>query len=387
MSLNETKCLMMPGPVAIPSRVLTAMSRQMVNRRGPEFTALFRDVTTRLRSIYHTTGEVLLFPASGSGGLEAAVVNTLQAGDRVLTNVHGLFSERFDKIARTFGMDVQRLDHDPKLGIDLKTLTAALAADTDRKIKAVLVTHNETATGVCNDLASIGAAVHAHGALLLVDAVSSLGGIEIRQDDWHLDVVVSASQKALFSAAGVAMISVSDRAWAQIDDNPTPRYFFDLRWARDQWRAGNTTPYTPAMTTLYGMLEALKIVEEEGFEHVLGRHRAVALAIRAGVRAMGLQPYAADEHASWTVTTILNPAGVDPAELRQQLKEQYHVVIAGGLPPVKADTFRIGHLGYIGRGEVMNCLSAMELGLNDLGFKVPLGSGVTAAQKVFATEL
>lgn len=387
MSLKENKCLMMPGPVGIPARVLTAMSAQMVNRRGPDFTKLFREVTTRLKTIYRTEGEVLMFPASGTGGLETAIVNTLQAGDKVLTNVQGQFSIRFDQIARTYGMDVQRLDHDPRTGIDPAAIAAALAADKGHDIKAVLVTHNETATGVCNDLQVIGEIVHAHGALLLVDAVSSLGGLELRLDDWHLDVVVSASQKALFSAPGVAMIGVSDRAWATIDANPTPRYFFDLRTARDRWRAEGMTPYTPAMTTLYGMLEALKIVEEEGFENVLRRHRAVALAVRAGVRALGLKPYVEDARASYTVTAVENAPGVDPLALRKLLLDRYHLVIAGGLVPVKAETFRIGHLGYIGRGEVLNCLSGLELGLNELGFKVPLGAGLAAAQEVFAKEL
>lgn len=384
MSLKENKCLLMPGPVFIPQRVLQAMSKQMINRRGQDFQNMLEDITNNLKEIFQTKGDVLLFPGSGTGGLEIAIVNALSQKDRVLSLIHGVFSERFASLAETIGMQVQKLSFPLCEGVDPQKVSEVLQADEERKIKAVLVAHNETSTGVTNDLITLGKIVYKHGALLLVDAVSSLGGIKLKTDEWHLDIVVSASQKAVFSAPGITMVSVSKKAWEAIDKSKTPKFFFDLRWAQKCYYENHMTPYTSAMTTLYGLQEALRIIKEEGIENVLLRHQLVAQALRAGIRAMGLQLFVNDEKASYTVTSIKIPDGVDSVALRKIMSEKYHAIIAGGLGEIKNSTFRIGHLGYIGRGEILNGISALELALYEQGYKVKLGQGTAAIQKVFA---
>ncbi len=384
MSLKENKCLLLPGPVFIPQRVLRAMSKQMVNRRGPEFQNLLVNITEDLKEIFQTKGDVLLFPGSGTAGLEIAVTNALSPGDSVLSLTAGMFSERFATIAEIMGMQVQRLRFPLNEGADPQKVAEVLQADIPRNIKAVLVTHNETATGVTNDIKAIGEIVHEHGALLLVDAISSLGGIELKADKWHLDIVSSGSQKGFFCAPGIAMVSVSEKGWKAIDKSITPKYYFDLRRAQKFYIEKRLTPYTSPTTTLYGLQEALSIIKEEGFENVLLRHQLISKALRAGVKAIGLEPFVNDEKASKTVTAIKIPKGIDVAAMKETMSSKYHVYIAGGLGEIEKSTFRIGHLGYIGRGEILNGVSALELALNEHGYEVPVGQGVAAAQKVFS---
>jgi aspartate aminotransferase-like enzyme len=282
-------------------------------------------------------------------------------------------------------MDVRRLRFSLDAGVDNNKVMEVLKADKKKKIKAVLVTHNETSTGVTNDIKTLGSIVYEHGALLLVDAVSSLGGIEIRADKWHLDIVISASQKAFFAAPGITMVSVSEKAWNAIDESTSPRYFFDLRCSQKSYDNNRITPYTPAISTLYGLQESLRIIKDEGFKNVLLRHKLVAKALRAGIKAIGLKLYVSDEKASNTVTTVIGPEGVDCLTIRNTMREKYHVIIAGGLGALAKSTFRIGHLGYIGRGDILNGISALELALVENGYEVPLGKGIEAVQKVFST--
>lgn len=386
MSLKENKCLLLPGPVFIPQRVLRAMSKQMVNRRGPEFQKLLVNIIEGLKKIFQTKGDVLLFPGSGTAGLEIAIVNALSPGDTVLSLTAGMFSERFATIAEIMGMQVQRLRFPLNEGADPQKVAEVLQADIPRNIKAVLVTHNETATGVTNDIKAIGEIVHEHGALLLVDAVSSLGGIELKTDEWHLDIVSSGSQKGLFCAPGITMVSVSEKGWKAIDKSITPKYYFDLRRAQKFYKEKRLTPYTSPTTTLYGLQEALSIIKEEGFENVLLRHQLISKALRAGIKAIGLEPFVNDDKASRTVTAVKVPKGIDVAAMKETMSSKYHVYIAGGLGEIEKSTFRIGHLGYIGRGEILNGVSALELALNEHGYEVPVGQGVAAVQKVFSEE-
>lgn len=386
MSLKENKCLLLPGPVFIPQRVLRAMSKQMVNRRGPEFQKLLVNIIEGLKKIFQTKGDVLLFPGSGTAGLEIAIVNALSPGDTVLSLTAGMFSERFATIAEIMGMQVQRLRFPFNEGADPQKVAEVLQADIPRNIKAVLVTHNETATGVTNDIKAIGEIVHEHGALLLVDAVSSLGGIELKTDEWHLDIVSSGSQKGLFCAPGITMVSVSEKGWKAIDKSITPKYYFDLRRAQKFYKEKRLTPYTSPTTTLYGLQEALSIIKEEGFENVLLRHQLISKALRAGIKAIGLEPFVNDDKASRTVTAVKVPKGIDVAAMKETMSSKYHVYIAGGLGEIEKSTFRIGHLGYIGRGEILNGVSALELALNEHGYEVPVGQGVAAVQKVFSEE-
>lgn len=386
MSLKENRCLLLPGPVFIPNRVLQAMNKQMTNRRGAEFQALLEDVTVKLKGIFKTESDVLLFPASGTGGLELSLVNALSPGDKVLSLTCGVFSERYAEIASSVGMEVENLDFPYNEGVNVERVREVLKADKNKDIKAVLVTHNETATGTTADIKTLGKIVSEHGALCLVDAVSSLGGIDIRPDEWGLDIVVSASQKALFSAPGVAMVSVSEKAWEAIDKSTSPKYFWSLRRVQKSYNDSKLTPYTAAITTMHGMQAALDIVAEEGFENVLKRHEVLKKAVREGVSAMGLELFVDEANASNTVTTVVVPDGISNAEIRQTMNKKYHTLMAGGLGSIKDSTWRIGHLGYIGRGDILTGLSALEMALNDHGKKVEVGKGLAAAQKVFAEE-
>ena len=387
MSLAENRCLLLPGPVFIPLRVLRAMGRQMINRRGPEFQDLLVDVTEELKAIFQTSGDVLLFPGSGTGGLEIALVNPIRPGDHVLALTAGMFSERFATIAEGLGLCVQRLRFPLNEGVDPERVAEVLRADREKTIKAVLMTHNETATGVVNDLGALGPLVHRHGALSLVDAVSSLGGIELKVDQWHLDVVASVSHKGLFAAPGLTMLSVSKRAWQAIDRSATPSYFLDLRRAKDAYEQKRLTPYTAPTTTLYALQEALRMITEEGLADVLRRHAVITAALRAGLRALRLEPFVRDDRASHTVTAVHAPKGVDSARMRETMSTRYHVYIAGGLGEIADSTFRIGHLGYIGRGDILNGLSALELALRAQKHDLPIGQGVAAAQRVFSEQL
>ncbi len=387
MSLEENRCLLLPGPVFIPHRVLRAMGRQMINRRGPEFQDLLVDVTERLLEVFQSSGDVLLFPGSGTGGLETALLNALEPGDHVLALTAGVFSERFATIAEELGMSVQRLRFPLNEGIDPERVAEVLRADRGKKIKAVLMTHNETATGVVNDIGALGPIVHGHDALSLVDAVSSLGGIELKVDEWLLDIVVSVSHKGLFAAPGLTMLSVSKRAWQAIDSSATPSYFLNLRRAKDAYEQKRLTPYTAPTTTLYALQEALRMIAEEGLADVLKRHAIITAALRAGLQALGLEPFVRDDRASHTVTAVHVPTGINSTRMRKTMSERYHVYIAGGLGDIAESTFRIGHLGYIGRGDILNGLSALELALYEQRYDLPLGQGVAAAQKTFSGYL
>lgn len=386
MSLKENRCLLLPGPVFIPHRVLQGMNKQMTNRRGAEFQALLEDVTERLKDVFKTKSDVLLFPASGTGGLELSIVNTLSPGDKVLSLTCGVFSERFAEIAENMDMQVQRLEFPYNEGVNVEKVQEALDMDKNKEIKAVLVAHNDTCTGTTADIKTLGRIVAEHGALLLVDAVSSLGAIDLRPEEWNLDIVVSASQKGLFSAPGVAMISVSEKAWEAIDRSTSPKYFWSLRRVKKSYDDSRLTPYTAAITTMHGLQEALKIIEEEGFENVLKRHDTLKKAVREGARALGLELFVGEENASNTVTTLVVPQGVGNAELRKTMNQKYHTLMAGGLGSIKDSVLRIGHLGYIGRGDILTGISALELALSDHGVDIDLGKGVVAAQKVFAEE-
>jgi aspartate aminotransferase-like enzyme len=360
------------------------MGRQMINRRGPEFQDLLVDVTERLKEIFQTAGDVLLFPGSGTGGLEIALVNALVPGDHVLALTAGVFSERFAAIAEGLGMRVQRLPFPLNEGVDPERVAEVLRADRERTIRAVLMTHNETATGVVNDIGVLGPLVHGHGAMSLVDAVSSLGGIELKADQWHLDIVASVSHKGLFAPPGLTMLSVGKRAWQAIDRSATPSYFLDLRRAKDTYEQKRLTPYTAPTTTLYALQEALRTIAEEGLADVLRRHTVITAALRGGLRALGLEPFVRDDRASHTVTAVHVPEGIDSTQMRETMSKRYHVYIAGGLGEIAESTFRIGHLGYIGRGDILNGLSALELALHEQKYDLSIGEGVAAAQRIFS---
>ncbi len=383
--------LMLPGPTPVPERVLSAMSRPMINHRGEEFAGLFREVTAGLQYVFQTEEEPVVLPAAGTGGLEAAVVNTLSPGDRVLALVTGAFGERFAAIARAFGAQVEVLAAPAGRAVDLEALRAWLEQDLERpaaeRFRAVLATHNETSTGVTNPVEAIAPMVSRHGALLLVDAVSSLGAIDLPFDRLGLDVVVTGSQKALMCPPGLAVLALSQRAWQAADTARAPRFYFDLRSYR-KGAAKAQTPYTPALSLLYGLRESLAMIREEGLEEGFRRHALLGRMTRAGIQALGLDLLADARHASATVTAVVSPTSIDLKELRRHARVVSGVTLAGGQGDLADSIFRIGHLGHVGPADVLVALAAVGDALTAQGRAGAAGpdQAVAAAVRVLNEE-
>lgn len=373
--------LLIPGPTPVPVRVLTAMGKQMINHRGPGFSSILKEVIEGVKWAYQTKNDVIPLTTSGTGGMESAIVNFLSPGDKVLSLNIGAFGNRFAKIARAYGADVDEVKFERGKAVDLKTLEEKLAADKDKKIKAVLVQQNETSTGVLNDIESIAKIIKKHGALIIVDAVSGLLTAPLKTDEWELDVVVSGSQKAFMVPPGLAFVAVSKKAWAAHANAKMPRFYFDFTAAM-KFAAIGETPWTPAVSIVYGMQEAIRMLKEEGLENIYARHDKMSKAVRAGVKALGLKLLADDIIASKAVTAIFPPEGIDPEALRKKVREKYGVVLAGGQEDLKGKVFRMGHLGYIDKMELIAAMAALEIELVELGSKIKQGFGVAAMEEV-----
>jgi len=350
----------------------------MVNHRGPEFKAALDACSEGLKRVFKTSRDVFILTTSGTGGLEAAVVNVLSPGDKVLSVSIGVFGDRFASIAATYGADVEKLDFEMGTAADPEIIQRRLTEDTGRAIKAVLVTHNETSTGVTNDLPAIAKVVREHGALLLVDGISSLVAIDCRMDEWGLDVLVAGSQKAFMIPPGLCFVALSERAEAAMKDAKMPRFYFDLGRAKSYLDQGQT-PWTPAVPQVFQLRAGLAIIEKEGLDGCFARHARLARATRAGVKALGLQPLADESHASNAVTSVRKPESVAVADLRKHMLQKYGVVLAGGQGVLKNDIFRIGHLGYVGEADIIATLGLLGLGLKNLGVDVDPAAGAAAA--------
>ncbi len=349
--------LRIPGPTPIPPDVRVALSAQMINHRGPHFAALQKEVTGGLQTLLQTRNDVLLLTCSGTGGMEAAVVNALSPGDKVLGVSIGYFGERFRNIAKAYGADVVPLDFEWGTAADPAAIQAALKANPD--IKAVLVTHNETSTGVTNPLQAIAGVVKGAGKLLLVDAISSAGSIELKTDDWGIDILVTGSQKGWMVPPGLAFIAVSPRGWAANAEARMPRFYFDLGKAKASAEKGET-PWTPAIPIYYGLQTAMKTLLAEGIDGIVARHQRIADYTRAGVKGMGLQLLADERVASNTVTAVRAPNGVDIKALLKRLREDRGVVMAGAQGPLAGKAFRIGHLGFVSEADIDHALAALK---------------------------
>ena len=352
--------LRIPGPTPVPDEVLQAMAKQMINHRGPEFVQALNEVTAKLKQIFQTKGDVLVLTGAGTGGLEAAIVNTLSPGDKVLSTSIGVFGDRFTKIAQQFGAEIIALDFEWGKAADIDTIRRAL--QDEPKIKAVLVTHNETSTGVTNDLASISSVVKEFDKLLLVDAVSSLGSIDLPVDDWHCDVTITGSQKGWMVPPGLTMISVNEEAWRAYAEAKMPRFYWDFAKAKSSLEKGQT-PWTPAVSIVFALQVALDMMLKEGLANIVARHARVGKAAREGIKSLGLSLFAEESHASNTVTAVAVPEGLDVKKLRKILKEEHQVVLAGGQQKLDGKIFRIGHLGWVNEKDIEAVISALKVAL------------------------
>jgi len=356
--------LRIPGPTPCPAEVLQAMARQMINHRGPEFGQILNDITAKLKQLFQTKGDVFLLTCSGTGGLEAAIVNMLSPGDKVLSVSIGFFGERFTTIAEQFGAEVIPLHYEWGRVADTDDIRRALQAEP--KIKAVLVTHNETSTGVTNDLASISSVVKEFDKLLLVDAISSLGSIDLPVDDWHCDVTVTASQKGWMVPPGLAMVSVSPEAWQAHAKAKMPRYNWDFTRAKSYLEIGQT-PWTPAVSFVFALSVALEMMLKEGLSNIIARHARVGKAARDGVKSLGLSLFAEEKYASNTVTAVAVKEGLDGKQLLKIMREEHQIVLAGGQQSLAGKIFRIGHLGWVTEDDIATIISALRVALPKAG--------------------
>lgn len=376
----EKTVLRIPGPTPVPPEVVRAMGHTMVGHRSSEFSTLLADVLAGVRDLMQTSGDVAILAGTGTAGLETALLNLVQPADEVLSVSTGNFGDRFADIAARVGATVRTLSYDWGQAAQAADIERALAEQPH--IKVVLVTHCETSTGVLNDVKAIAEVVHRHGGYLVVDAVSSFIGAPLHVDEWHVDVVVTGSQKALGLPPGLALVGVSERAAERMRQIPRRTLYFDLvRYFKDA--AADTTPFTPAVSLVYGLQASLALLRKEGIQQAQHRHLLLRDMTRAGVRALGLPLLVAEEaSASPTVTTV-GLLDFDADAVRKVMKSELHVAIAGGQKHLAGKIFRIGHMGYVDAGDILHCLAALETALARTGHAVPLGAGVAAAQEVY----
>lgn len=357
--------LRIPGPTPCPDEVLQAMARQMVNHRGVTFAKILGDVTAKLKQVFQTKNDVFILTGSGTGGMEAAVVNMLSPGDKVLSVSIGVFGDRFASIAKQFGADVVPLNFEWGKAADADAVRKALQANS--QIKAVLVTHNETSTGVTNDLAAISSAVKEFDKLLIVDCISSLGSLNVPVDEWQCDVAVSGSQKGWMVPPGLAMVSVSPKAWEAHATAKMPRFYWDFSRAKKSLES-NETPWTPAVSIVFALDVALDMMLKEGIANIAARHAQIGKAIREGVKSVGLSLFADEAYASNTVTAVAATNGLDAKLLNKIMREEHQVILAGGQQTLGGKIFRIGHLGWVTEADVEVVTSALKAALPKAGF-------------------
>lgn len=382
--MDDKFMLMIPGPTPVPESVLLAQAKHLIGHRSGEFSQIVAEITANLKWLHQTQNDVLMLSASGTGAMEAGIINVLSPGDRVLVGTNGKFGERWADLCRAFGLTVDTLEAEWGKPLDTNAFKAALEADTDKTIKAVVVTHSETSTGVLNDLETINRHVKAHGeALIIVDAVTSLGACNVPVDEWGLDVVASGSQKGYMIPPGLGFVSMSDRAWAAYETAKLPKFYFDLGAYRKS-ASKDTTPFTPPISLFYALQVALQMMRAEGLEAIFNRHHRLQQATRAAMRALNLPLFAADDAASFAVTAVM-PQSVEAEQVRKLMRQQFEIGLAGGQNHLKGQIFRIGHLGFISDRDILTTVSALESTLTTLGasdFKP--GAGLTAAQEVLS---
>lgn len=371
--------LMIPGPTPVPEKVLLAMAKHPIGHRSGEFSQIIAQTNAGLKWLFQTENPVLALTASGTGTVEAAIINFLSAGDRVLVGSNGKFGDRWVQIAKAYGLDVQVISADWGTALNPDDFAKALTADSDKKIKAVIVTHSETSTGVLNDLEAINKLVKDHGeALTIVDAVTSLGSYNIPVDEWGIDVIASGSQKGFMLPPGLGFVAVSDKAWAAYEKATLPKFYLDLgkyRKAADK----DSTPFTPPVNLYFGMKVAFEMMQAEGLENIFARHTRHKEAARAAMKALDLPLFAPDGNASPAVTSVV-PDSVDAEKIRSVMKKRFDIALAGGQDHMKGKMFRMGHLGFVSDRDVLCAISALEATLQELGHKTA-SSGVAAASE------
>ena len=380
--MNRPEIILAPGPTPIPPEVLLAQGSPLVYHRGPGFGRLMREVTGRLKELYRTErADVLLMTSSGTGGLESAIQNVFSPGDEVLVPLAGFFAERWKKLAQSHGLAVRTVEYDWGRRIDPAEVRAALD---EHPVKAVLLTQSETSTGVNQPIEELARVANEAGAMVIVDAVSSLGAVPFAFDDWGIDVAVGGSQKALSASPGIAFAAISARAWAAHETATLPRFYFDWSaYRRFAQLPEPENPWTPAISVMQGLAAALELYFEDGLDAALERHRMLSRAVKEGVQALGLDLFGEGLDDNWTVTAIRAPEGINADTISDRIRADFGCVLAPGQGPLKGTVFRIGHFGYFSELDIIRGLAALEMTLERLGYPLKRGSAVAAAEGVF----
>jgi aspartate aminotransferase-like enzyme len=379
--MDDKLMLMIPGPTPVPEQVLLALAKHPIGHRSGDFSKIIAEVTEGLKWLHQTQNDVLILAASGTGAMEAGIINFLSQGDRVLVATNGKFGDRWAQICEAYGLNVEKVTAEWGKPLNPEDIRTHLASDTEKHIKAVIVTHSETSTGVINDLEAISHHVKAHGALILVDAVTSLGATSVPMDEWGLDMVASGSQKGYMLPPGLGFVAVSPKAWEAYKTAKLPRFYLDLGKYRKE-AAKNSHPFTPPVNMFFGLQVALKMMRAEGLENIFARHVRQRNATQSAMKALNL-PLFAPDHAGSPAITAVAPIGVDPEKIRSTVRKRFDIVMAGGQDHLSGKIFRIGHLGFVSDRDILTAVSALEATLKELGYEnFNPGAGVAAAAQV-----
>nr|WP_199316499.1 alanine--glyoxylate aminotransferase family protein [Chroococcidiopsis sp. [FACHB-1243]] len=383
--MNDKLMLMIPGPTPVPEAALLALAKHPIGHRTSEFSNILAEVTANLKWLHQTESDVLMLTASGTGAVEAGIINFLSPGDRVLVGCNGKFGDRWGEVAEAYGLQVEKITAEWGQPLDPAVFAEKLAADKDKQIKAVILTHSETSTGVLNDLEAIVSHVKEHGeALMILDAVTSLGAYNVPMDTLGIDVIASGSQKGYMIPPGLGFVAVSPKAWEAYKTAKLPKYYLDLGKYRKS-TAKNTTPFTPPVNLIVALHATLKMMREEGLESIFARHQRLTQATREAVKALNLPLFAADGCASPAITSVA-PDRVDAEQIRSILKKKFDIALAGGQDHLKGKIFRIGHLGFVSDRDILSAIGALEVALHELGYEgFTPGAGIAAAVRVFAS--
>ncbi len=374
--MKDKTFLMIPGPTPVPESVMLEIAKHPIGHRSSEFSSILKEVYENLKYVFQTKNDVFMFTSSGTGAMCAALENLINEGDKVLCLSLGNFGNRWAKIAESRGADVEKIEVEAGQVIDPEVLKKRLAEDTNKEIKIVTLTHSETSTGAANDVKTLCSIIREHGAISVVDGVTSVCAMPVKPDEWGIDVLVSGSQKGFMIPPGLAFLVANERAWKVYEQCKHPSFYFD--WAAHKKAVeGDTTPFTPAVNLIVGLNTALKMIKEEGIENMNARHKRHCMALRNALRAINLELLVKDDNdASHSITSILPPEGISVPDIRSTMKNDFDIVVANGQAKLKDKIFRMGTLGFVCDRDLIAAIGALEATLYKLGHKFELGNGV-----------